>query len=282
MLPSLLDIIDICLVALLLYGAYRLMKSSGAVNIFFGVLAFIVLWVLVTYVFKLKLFGGIMDKVVDVGVLALIILFQNEIRQFLVMLGSRNRWTNFVKFFSRGEKPSASSYVSQIALACEHMSRTNTGALIVVEKKVSLEQYEVSGERLDAEVSSRLIENIFFKNTPLHDGALIVSDGRLAAAACILPVASNTDIPKSFGLRHRSALGIAQQTDAVAIVVSEETGHIAIAHNGVIIENRVAKDIEDALTEPQRPAPVLGHRLNRKSGLHTAKTDRKTNQKTEK
>lgn len=249
MYPNLLDIIDILLVALLMYVVYKVMKNSGALSIFIGVLSFIVLWVLVSYVFKLRLFGSILNKVVDVGAIALIILFQNEIRQFFIMIGSRNRWNNFVRLFSHGDNGHTAAYIKQIAISCQHMSETKTGALIVLECNASLNQFAATGERMDALVSSRLIENVFFKNTPLHDGALIVANGKLESAACVLPVSGNGDIPKAYGLRHRAALGIAEQTDAVAVVVSEETGHIAIAHNGTIAGGKTAQDVEQFLSD---------------------------------
>lgn len=248
-LPTLLDIIDIFLVALLLYVSYKIMKRSGALNIFYGILAVLFIWVMVSYVFKLKLFGGILDKVVNVGVIAIIVLFQNEIRRFLVMLGSRRQWSSVVEMFSANQKNDRdkSAYLIQIVLACKNMSEKRTGALIVLEKKVSLEEFIQTGEPIDAKVSVALLENIFFKNTPLHDGAVIISNGRLQAASCILPVSSSSDIPKKYGLRHRAALGIAQQSDAVAVVVSEETGNIALVYDGKLHERLSITDLERLL-----------------------------------
>lgn len=248
-LPTLLDIIDIFLVALLLYVSYKIMKRSGALNIFYGILAVLFIWVMVSYVFKLKLFGGILDKVVNVGVIAIIVLFQNEIRRFLVMLGSRRQWSSVVELFSANQKNDRdkSAYLIQIVLACKNMSEKRTGALIVLEKKVSLGEFIQTGEPIDAKVSVALLENIFFKNTPLHDGAVIISNGRLQAASCILPVSSSSDIPKKYGLRHRAALGIAQQSDAVAVVVSEETGNIALAYDGKLHERLSITDLERLL-----------------------------------
>ncbi len=250
-LPTLLDIIDIFLVALLLYASYKIMKRSGALNIFYGILAVLFIWVMVSYVFKLKLFGGILDKVVSVGVIAIIVLFQNEIRRFLVMLGSRKQWSAVVEMFSSGQKTEEEhkAYLIQIVLACKNMAEKKTGALIVLEKNVSLEEYVLTGEAIDARVSVALLENIFFKNTPLHDGAVIISKARIQAASCIMPVSNSMDIPKKYGLRHRAALGIAQQTDAVAVVVSEETGSIALAYNGKLRERLTTTDLERILQE---------------------------------
>jgi len=251
LMPSLLEIIDIFLVALLMYGIYRLMKSSGAMNIFIGVLSFIALWFLVSYVFKMKLLGGILDKVVSVGAIALIVLFQNELRRFLVMLGSRRRWKNFVALFSqkKNKQVASKAYIVQIVLACKNLAESKTGALIVIENNISLDEYLSSGERTDALVSYRLLENIFYKNTPLHDGAVIIGNERIKAAACILPVSRDETVPKQYGLRHRSALGISQVSDAKAIVVSEETGHIALAYMGKIYADLSSKELDRMLNE---------------------------------
>lgn len=250
-LPNLLDIIDIFLVAILLYVIYNLMKRFGALNIFYGVITVLFVWVMVSYVFKLKLFGGILDKVVNVGVIALIVLFQNEIRRFLLLLGSRKQWGTVAELFSAGHRHDGeqSAYLLQIVLACKSMAEKKTGALIVLEKKVSLEEYAATGEMIDAKVSVALLENIFFKNTPLHDGAVIISNGKIQAASCILPVSAAGDIPKKYGLRHHAAMGIAQQTDAVAVVVSEESGQIALAHNAKLRERLSITDLERLLQD---------------------------------
>ncbi|MDD4922295.1 MAG: diadenylate cyclase CdaA, partial [Bacteroidales bacterium] len=230
------DIIDIFLVAVLLFGTFNLMKSSGALSIFAGVLSFVALWILVSYVFEMRLMGAIMDKFVSVGAIALIILFQSEIRRFLVMLGSRKRWRMMGHFFSqkKGVKEDSEPWIMQIVLACQELSKKKTGALIVLENATYLDEYVHSGELLDANISGQLIQNIFFKNSPLHDGAVIISNFRIKAAACILPVAHDENLPKEMGLRHRAALGITQTTDAKAIVVSEETGKISLAYMGEI------------------------------------------------
>jgi len=249
-MPQIRDIIDILLVALLLYGTFKLMKSSGALSIFTGVLSFIALWILVSYVFEMRLMGAIMDKIVSVGAIALIVLFQNEIRRFLVMLGSRRRWQVIARFFSQKKPPKDGSeaWIMQIVLACQELSKKKTGALIVLENSTYLDEYVHSGERLDAIISGQLIQNIFFKNSPLHDGAVIISGFRIKAAACILPVAHNDNLPKEMGLRHRAALGITQVTDAKAIVVSEETGKISLAFMGEIQQRLSIEDLEHLLT----------------------------------
>lgn len=248
--PSIMDVIDILLVALLLYATYKLMKSSGALSVFIGVIFFVAVWILVSYVFQMKLLGAIMDKFISVGAIALIVLFQNEIKRFLVLLGSRRRWQALSSFFSSKKKVGSEGehWVMEIVLACQEMSKHKTGALIVLEDKVMLDDYVKTGEMVDAVISGRLLENIFFKNSPLHDGAVIVSADRIKAAACILPVAHDDHLPKDLGLRHRAALGLSQVTDAKIVIVSEETGRISLAHLGEINQRLTIEDLERLLT----------------------------------
>lgn len=248
--PTIIDVIDILLVALLLYATYKLMKSSGALSVFLGVIFFVALWILVSYVFQMKLIGAIMDKFISVGAIALIVLFQNEIKRFLVLLGSRRRWQVLSTFFSSKKQMSMEGrhWIMEIVLACQEMSKHKTGALIVLENKIMLDDYVKSGERLDAIISGQLLENIFFKNSPLHDGAVIISADRIKAAACILPVAHDDHLPKELGLRHRAALGLSEVTDAKIIVVSEETGRISLAHLGEIKQKLSIEDLERLLT----------------------------------
>ena len=227
------DFIDIFLVALMLYYVYRLMKESRSINVFIGILVFILLWLFVSQILEMKLLGSILDKLVSVGVIAIIILFQDEIRKFLYNLGARQRVKGLMNLFhGHNRKEADHSALMPIVMACMSMGKAKTGALIVMQRSVPLDDIISTGERLNADVNQRLIENIFFKNSPLHDGAMIISQKRITAAGCILPVSHDTDIPKSLGLRHRSALGISQESDALAIVVSEETGRISVAVNG--------------------------------------------------
>lgn len=229
------DIIDIFFVALILYETFRLLKRSGAVNVFWGVMAFIVMWFMVSYVFALELTGALFDRIISVGAIALIVIFQNEIRSFFSRIGSRFSLNALQRtLHTNHQQERREKEAMQIVLACKHMAKTRTGALIVIEREQSLQYYANSGELLEAHISARLIENIFFKNTPLHDGALIIRNGLLQSAACILPVSKNQSIPQHYGLRHRAALGITEKTDALAIAVSEETGEIAVAdHNSL-------------------------------------------------
>ena len=244
------DIIDIVLFAVLIYYISRLMKESGTINIFYGVLAFIVLWVLASEIFAMRLIGTILDKFMAIGLIILVIIFQEPIKRFLVELGSHRRWRFLAKLFHHHKEEldaAALSWVMPIVYACMSMSKSKTGALIVIEQSVPLDNYAKSGDMIDANINTRLIENIFFKNSPLHDGALIVAHNRLVAAGCILPVSHDSDVPRTLGLRHRSALGIAQATDAVAIVVSEETGNISIAHRGKLATRLSSTELEHRL-----------------------------------
>ncbi len=233
------DAIDILLVAIILYETYRLLRRSGAGNLFWGILSFIIVWFLVSFVFQLDLTGALFDRIISVGAIALIVIFQEEIRLFFYRLGSRFSSMSLLRRRGAQEDTASRQQILEIAQACRHMASTKTGALIVMAGEVSLKEYTDSGERLDAVVSARLIENIFFKNTPLHDGALIIRDGKMKAAACILPVSKNQSIPQRYGLRHRAALGLSEKTDATCIVVSEETGHISVAKQGKIREVKV-------------------------------------------
>ena len=245
------DAFDIAIVALLLFYLYRIMKESGTLNIFFGVLAFIVVWVLTSQILELKLLGSILDQFMGIGLLVLVILFQDQIKRFLVELGDHKRW-RFLKNLFRHDKGGASSdrrkYVLPIVYACMNMSKTKTGALIVIRQEIPLESYEKSGDIIDADINSRLIENIFFKNSPLHDGAMIIDHDRIRSAGCILPVSHDRNVPRALGLHHRSALGISQATDAFAIVVSEETGNISVAHRGALTTRLSSTELEHRLS----------------------------------
>ena len=246
---SLKDILDILLVAFLLYKTYKLMKSSGSINIFIGILVFIVIWVIVSQVLQMRLLGSIFDKLVSVGVIALIVLFQDEIRHFLLTLGSRHRSSSFFRFLKGNKKETTDKEaIKPIVMACLNMSKGKVGALIVIERSLPLDEVVRTGEIIDANINQRLIENIFFKNSPLHDGAMVISNKRIKAAGCILPVSHNLNIPKELGLRHRAALGISQETDAMTIIVSEETGGISIAYKGEFYLKLTAEELERMLT----------------------------------
>ena len=244
------DIIDIFLVALMLYYIYRLMKESRSLNIFSGIMVFILIWLFVSKIIEMRLLGSILDKLVSVGVVALIVLFQEEIRKFLYSLGAHQRLRLITHFFSvKNKEPEDKETIIPLVLACMNMARGKVGALIVLERSAPLEDIADTGEKIDARISQRLIENIFFKNSPLHDGAMLITHKRIKAAGCLLPVSHNQDIPKSLGLRHRAALGISQSSDAVTIVVSEETGNISVAIKGEFKLRLSAEELERLLAQ---------------------------------
>lgn len=252
---TLLDIFDIALAALLLFYTYRIMKESGALNLFYGVLAFIVVWVVASQILQMKLIGSILDKFVSLGLLIIVILFPDQIKRFLVQLGDRKRWRILRKLFrmQRADADRKNEALHKIVLpvvySCINMSKSHTGALIVIERSMPLESYEMSGDIIDARINTRLIENIFFKNSPLHDGAMIIAHDRIKSAGSILPVSHDTNVPRHLGLRHRSALGISQATDAVAVVVSEETGAISIAYGGTLSTRLTSTELEQRLSQ---------------------------------
>jgi len=250
---SLLDALDIILAAVLIFYIYRLMKESGTLNVFFGLLSFIIVWVIASQILEMKLIGTILDKFMSIGLIIIVILFRDQIKRFLVELGDHKRWKALRRLFHHSRAGSSSdvskTFVFPIVYACMNMSKTRTGALIVIEQAISLGSYERSGDRIDAAINSRLIENIFFKNSPLHDGAMIIAHDRIQSAGCILPVSHDTNIPRSLGLRHRSALGISQATDALAIVVSEETGYISVAHRGELTTRLSTSELEHRISQ---------------------------------
>ena len=202
----------------------------------------------------MKLLGSILNQLVSVGAIALIILFQEEIRHFFYDLGAHEKANRLIRFF-RNDKGNRINeeyrydreVIFPIVMACINMSKQRIGALIVIENDIPLTDYVRSGETIDARITQRLIENIFFKNSPLHDGAMIISENKIAAASCILPISHDLDIPKEFGLRHRAGKGITSETDALSIIVSEETGNITAAHNDQFRSHLSAEDLETIL-----------------------------------
>ena len=233
------DFIDILLVAFLLYYTYKLMKASGSINVFTGILVFILIWLVVSQVLEMKLLGSIFDKLVSVGVLALIILFQDEIRRFLLTLGSHQHASALVRFFTGNKKEKLEhDDIMPVVMACISMGKQKVGALIVIEHNLPLDDVVRTGEIINADINQRLIENIF-----------VISKKRIKAAGCILPVSHNLDIPKELGLRHRAAMGISQVSDAHAIIVSEETGGISVAYKGQFYLRLNAEELESLLTK---------------------------------
>jgi len=246
-----LDIIDILLVSLLLYQVYKMMKGSVAVKIFGGFLT-LYLFYLVVKAAQMELLSSILGNFMGVGVLAAIILFQQEIRKFLLLIGkstSLNR-DNFYKSLFVWRKSDTMHYnITPVIDACKAMSGSATGALIVLSRDSELKFYVDSGDRIDAEISSRLLLSIFNKHSPLHDGAVIIYNGRVSAARCILPVSENDNLPAQYGLRHRAAIGMSEVTDTLIIVVSEETGQMSLARHGFIWHNLSALELRRKINE---------------------------------
>ena len=254
---SLADILDILLLALLIFIIFRWIRGTSAMSIFVAIVSLYVIRLLVS-AFNMRLMTNIMETVLDVGLIALIVIFQPEIRKFLMQLGSR--YMNSAKGrmllnklrgkMGKSTNISTSEAVNNITEACRRMSEDKTGALIVIARKASLDQIMNTGDRIDAAIHRRLILNLFFKNSPLHDGALIISGERIAAARCTLPITERTDIPAYFGMRHKAAIGITEETDADAIVVSEETGNISFVKSGVVTPIRNINELKLLLNAP--------------------------------
>ena len=244
------DAIDILLVAFFLYQTYKIMKKTGTTAIFLGVLAFIAIWMLVSRVFEMQLIGAILDQFMSVGFILLAIIFQKELREFLQSLGS-NKGVQFIsKLFTPKIKNGVEkdiSYIMPIVMATMDMAKRKEGALIAIQQQIPLNTFVETGETLNADISSQLIQNVFFKNSPLHDGAMIIVGEKIKAASCILPVSQKHDIPKQLGLRHRSAIGLSEETDAKIIIVSEESGKISMAHNGHLYLNISPDELQNKL-----------------------------------
>ncbi len=237
---SFADILDILLLALIIFIVFRWIKGTSAMSIFVAIFSLYVIRIIVS-AFNMRLMTNIMETVLDVGLIALIVIFQPEIRKFLMQLGTRYMNTAqgnklVSKFLKRSNRTniSGSEAVNEITEACRRMSEDKTGALIVIPHNASLEEIISTGDRIDASIHRRLIMNLFFKNSPLHDGAMVIANGRIAAARCTLPITERTNIPAHYGMRHKAAIGVTEETDADAITVSEETGNISFVKGGVV------------------------------------------------
>lgn len=233
-----LDILDILLVALLLYYVYKLVKGTAAINIFIGIVMIYLVWKLTQFL-AMEMLSSVLGEFIGVGMFALIVVFQQEIRKFLLMIGSTNfgkrrQFLRQLKFLRDTPEDSLTD-ITSIVKACQKMGDTFTGALIVIKRNTPLDFVKTSGDELDILVKTPIIESIFYKNSPLHDGAMIIEDNRIVATRVILPVTNDRDVPLRFGLRHRAAMGITEKTDALAVVVSEETGKISYIKNGEFV-----------------------------------------------
>lgn len=247
-----IDIVDILLVALLLFYAYRLIKGTVAINIFIGIVIFYVIWKL-TDILNLDVLSNILGKFISVGFFALIVVFQQEIRKFLLLIGSTNFATrrNVIRYFKFLNQDQGSLKVDLTALlsACNKMASEKTGAIIVMERENNLDFLKNSGDEANIEISTQILETIFFKNSPLHDGAIIVKNNFITATRVVLPVSESSSIPARFGLRHRAALGISEKTDTLVLVISEQTGKISYIKDGEFCKFKNTEDLRRLLTE---------------------------------
>jgi uncharacterized protein (TIGR00159 family) len=244
------DFIDITLVSILLYQVYKLIRGSIAVNIFLGILALYLVYLIVRAA-QMELLTTILGTFMNVGVLAMIILFQPEIRKFLLVIGRGTEFReNIFKSFANWRNQYHDDFdVAQIIEAAKTLKATKTGALMVFSRDTELKFYAQTGDALDAEVSKRLLLSIFNKYSPLHDGAVIIYKGRIRAARCVLPVSENDHIPPNYGLRHRAAIGMSENTNTLILAVSEETGRLLLARNGKYLRSLKLKQVEQKILE---------------------------------
>lgn len=247
---TLFDLIDIFLVAIILFQVYRLIRGTAAFSIFIAIFFIYLFWLLVKAL-NMELVGNLLGQVIGVGVIAMIIVFQQEIRRFLLVIGNRyisgSRFS-FDRFFPTDRRSIRIDRDSEeIVRAAATMASTKTGALIVIWRTSRLDIYAESGEILNARISSGLLEAIFFKNSPLHDGAVLIEDGVILAARCTLPITDQISVPAHFGMRHRAAIGVTEHVDAIAVVISEETGYISLVDKGVVTENITPHELRQIL-----------------------------------
>ena len=249
---TLTDILDILLVALLLFYLYKLVKGTVAINIFIGIVIIYFIWK-ITDLFKLDVLSNILGNFISVGFFALIVVFQQEIRKFLLLIGSTNFASrrNVVKYFNflNQDKSLLKLDLSIFLSSCEKMASEKTGAIIVLERENSLEFVKETGEKTNIELTKEILETIFFKNSPLHDGAIILKGNFIKATRVVLPVSESTSIPTRFGLRHRAGFGITEKTDALAIVISEQSGKISYIKHGEFYSYKNIDDLRIRITE---------------------------------
>ncbi len=250
----LIDVIDIFIVTFLLFRLYNLLRGGVAINIFIGLLTVYALYWICVKILNMELLGTILGQFISLGFIALIIVFQQEVRRFLLVLGTnnilaKNTFTKQILPWNWQFQKNPPLDISAIVKACRQMSKDRTGAIIVLAKSSQLKYFANTGDTMDAEISQRLIESIFFKNSPMHDGAIIIVNNKIKAARCVLPVTENVELPAHLGMRHRAAIGITEQSDALAIVVSEETGEISVSREGQIKVNISVEELEKNLRD---------------------------------
>jgi len=248
---NIIDVIDIFLVSILLFQLYKLVKGTVAINIFIGIVSIYIMWKILSAL-GMELVSEIFDQFMSVGVLALIILFQKEIRKFLVVVGKTSFKNQKIFLKSKSTiKNLSEDKINEIIHACENMSKSKTGAIIVIEKNSNLESTINTGRIINCELSSTMLESIFFKNSPLHDGAVIIQNEKISAARCVLPISESINMPATMGMRHKSALGITEQTDCISITVSEQNGSISFFEDGNLKTNlsieKLKKQIETSV-----------------------------------
>lgn len=247
---TILDIIDIILVAFILFQLYRIIKGTAAMSIFIAIFLIYLFWLIVKAL-NMELVSSLLGQVIGVGVIALIVVFQQEVRRFLLILGNRyikNTRFSFQKFLNGTDDHNAGpAIVEEIVRAAESMSAKRTGALIVICRQSSLSSYTDEGQILKAQISAKLIESVFFKNSPLHDGAVLIENGLILAARCPLPVTDQLNLPPNLGMRHRAGIGMSEHTDALVVIVSEETGRISVADSGLLRENLKPNELRNIL-----------------------------------
>ena len=266
------DVLDIALMVFVLYKVLNLVQSTKAASLLKGLFVFLAALVL-SMVFHLTGINYIMSKMADWGVLALIILFQPEIRRILEQMGSRK----FIAFFTKGggSVDAMEKTISQTVMACSDMSQARTGALIVFEREILLDDMVRSGTVLDASVSSELLKNIFFINAPMHDGAVIVRNGRILGAGCMLPLSKNVNLSKDLGMRHRAGIGMSENSDAVVVIVSEETGTISVAIGGMLRRHLKPEILENLLRNELIPRNDTKEEPNKFSLTNLLHSDKK-------
>ena len=249
-----IDIIDIILVTVLLFYLYKLLRGTVAINIFLGIVIIYLIWKF-TDVLNMNVLSNLLGKFISVGFFALIVVFQQEIRKFLLLLGSTNFTTkkNILKYFKflNNTNEIISLDIKTLILSCEKMSSEKTGAIIVIERENNLEFLKNTGDKTKIRLTSQILETIFFKNSPLHDGAVIIKDNSIIATRIVLPVSESESIPKNFGLRHKAGIGISEKTDSIVLVISEQTGKVSYIKDGEFenfisfkkLSNQIKKDL---------------------------------------
>ena len=245
------DYLDMALMAYCCYLLLQLVRSTRAESLVKGILVFLLaLWI--SYAFKLNGIYFILSHMLDVGILALIVLFQPEIRRILEQVGS-SKLRSFIPFAARQQSSAIENAIAQTVLACTEMSKSRTGVLIVFEREINLDEMARTGTIVDAQVSSELLKNIFFVKAAMHDGAVIIRDGRILAGGCMLPLSKNVNLSRDLGMRHRAGIGMSENSDAVVVIVSEETGAISVAIGGLLKRHLMPETLEKLLVNELMP-----------------------------